>query len=153
MLRFLIFTSLRLLIAFTGISLLICKQWGWSEYASPELYVVYSQGENGDYLINMSGNDEPERLAPKIDSIFALACSPDGRRLAVLTTTLHHYDPHLYVISPSGIEYEKFFGENQLFDMLNSYSFFDMSIANDGTVALPLPAPTSPTLTNLTGTI
>ena len=41
MLRFITLFILRLSILVCGLGFLVSHAWGWSEYASPELYVVY----------------------------------------------------------------------------------------------------------------
>ncbi len=125
MLRFLILTSLRLLIAFTGIGLLISKAWGWPEYASPELYVVYTvlsvQPPNPFMLTNMAGSYEQSQLTWNKGIIIAAACSPDGRTFAFLTDTAH-----LYVINQSGIEYDQSLDQNS----------YVLAVADNGTSAV-----------------
>lgn len=121
MLRFLLLTSVVLSAVFTVIGALLSREWGWSEYASDELYVVYIQGENGYFIINTDGSGENVRLAWNNSLITALDCSPDGRRLAFLTN-----DARLHVLTYRGVDYER----DILFDYRN------INVANNGRVAL-----------------
>lgn len=125
MLRFLISTSLRLLIICAGIGLLICKQWGWPEYASPELYLIYDEVTNSGapfFLINTDGNSQEEKLSWKNETLNTLRCSPDGRTLAFLTDK-----GELYLIT----ETQALTHLSNIF--VNAQDI--ASVANDGTVA------------------
>src|SRR5579871_3402962 len=105
MLRFLIISALCLTIVFSGISLLISKVWGWSEYASPELYVVYQQWIGMPpfpyFLVDADGSGQKWKLTMENEQPKDLNCSPDGRTLAFLLKK------HLYVVNSSGIIYDQ----------------------------------------------
>ncbi len=123
MLRFLIFPSLCLLILFSAIGLLFSRQWGWSEYASPELYLTYQEALNGAhpfFLVDAMGSGQRWKLSAGSGNLTALNCSPDGRTLAYLTDK-----GHLYVVNQAGIVYDRALGQG--YDAL--------AVANDGMIA------------------
>ncbi|MEO8392206.1 MAG: hypothetical protein ABI700_04360 [Chloroflexota bacterium] len=122
MLRFWITVSLLLTIIFTGIGLLLSRQWGWSEYASDELYVVYSALVDSDklyFIVNANGSSKSETLKSTQGTITAVNCSPDGRTLAFLTDAMH-----LYVVTSTGLIYDK----------LINRIYANLTVANNGTV-------------------
>src|SRR5664279_2822140 len=128
MLRFLGLFALRLLAALAVVCVLIAHQWGWSEYASPELYVVYYQFTNGQiqyYIANADGSSPGVKLSWQGGGISKLDCSPDGRTFAFLTDTRH-----LYQMTSAGIVYDS--AEDQMYTTVN--------VADDGTTALFDPA-------------
>ena len=108
MLRFLISISLCLLIVFTGIGALLSRQWGWSEYASSELYLAYQDVSQpaSFFLTDANGSDQQWKLSSKAGTLAALNCSPDGRTLAFLTAS-----GHLYVVSQAGLLYDRVLGQ------------------------------------------
>jgi len=125
MLRFLTALSLGLALVFTGIGLMLSRQWGWSEYASNQLYVIYGQLNNATvspfFEVNAAGNSDPEPLMVRDGTLMALNCSPDGRTLAFLTVS-----GNLTVINQSGVIYNRALGQG--YDALTT--------ANNGTVAV-----------------
>ncbi len=131
MFRWLMFTALRLLIVCAGIGLLISRQWGWPEYASPELYLAsqfWMGGVHVRYFISAAdGSGETEELVSKAGAIYALNCSPDGRTLAFLTETAH-----LYVLNRTGILYDTPI-ESTYVDLRVIPRY--LSVANNGLVA------------------
>ncbi len=113
-----------LTLMFTGMGLLIARGWGWSEYASPDLYVVYYQGAGAAklfFIVNADGAQEGKSLALSGDSIRTLDCSPDGRTLALVTN-----GAHLMVLNQAGVVYDR--ALDQTYD--------DARVANNGSVAL-----------------
>jgi len=86
MLRLLTAFSLVIWTAFVGIGLLISQQWGWSEYASPQLYVVYYQTSPQRpyhfYMVDASGSGDQWAFRAKSGTLSSLNCAPDGRTLA-----------------------------------------------------------------------
>jgi hypothetical protein len=122
MLRFLISVLFRLLTAFMVVALLLFHEWGWNEYASPELYVIYFQFTPGgvQYFI-ASTEGERARLAWEGKAPAKLDCSPDGRTLAFLSES-----GHLYVVTREGLRY----------DRAQPKMYTTVSVANDGTTAL-----------------
>ncbi|MEO8392209.1 MAG: hypothetical protein ABI700_04375 [Chloroflexota bacterium] len=125
MLRFMLSLSLALLISLTGIGLVIAHQWGWSEYASPELYVVYYQAKRerpyGFFMVDAAGSGGSWSLTTHSVTLTTLNCSPDGRTLAFLTD-----DAHLYVVNQSGLVYERVLDQRRTV----------LNVANNGMVAL-----------------
>jgi Tol biopolymer transport system component len=103
MLRFVLHMGFWLTAGLAVIGALISRQWGWPEYASDELYVVYGQVNDTDtqyFIIDING-DKNIRLHSNNGAVTAVACSPDGRRFAFLTDTAH-----LYSLNYDGLEYE-----------------------------------------------
>src|SRR3954464_3937366 len=126
MLRLLIAVSLPLLIVFTGIGLLLSRQWGWSEYASDALYVVYYTGSQGGiryFIVNADGHGDSAPLTWNEETITALGCSPDGRTFAIFT-----HARHLYVLTSAGLAYDK----------QTTRPYDDVRVQNDQTVSLYL---------------
>ena len=106
MLRFLLLVTVCLLVAFTGMSAALSRAWGWNEYASDELYVVY-QHLNGEsphpyFLVNADGSGERWKFEAENEQLMHLACSPDGRTLALLSNY-----KHISVVNSSGIVYDQ----------------------------------------------
>src|SRR5258707_7597405 len=102
MLRFWITVSLLLTVVFTGIGLMVSKAWGWSEYASPELYLVSASLPDNYFITNTDGSDKPEKLVWNRGTITTIGCSPNGNTFAFLTDRVH-----LYVLTSNGISYDK----------------------------------------------
>jgi hypothetical protein len=124
MLRLFLVIAGGLLIALMGISLGIARAWGWSEYASPELYVVYyqiSNPHNQFFVVDASGSGLNAELAGSGGTIAQVDCSPDGRYFAFLTDT-----HHLYVLNSAGT----------VSDRAEDPAYTTLSVANDGTAAL-----------------
>lgn len=124
MLRFSITFSLCLLTIFSVIGTLIFHPWGWSEYASDALYVIYYQMKPAPYpffIVNTDGRSEPSELREENAALTSLDCSSDGRTLAYVTDTAH-----LYVANQDGI----------LYDRELDQSYTTLSVANNGMVAL-----------------
>lgn len=124
MFRILGFLSLRLLIVFGGVGLLVSHAWGWSEYASPELYVVYFQlarSGNSYFIVGVNDDSTSERITAPDDAIRAVDCSPDGRIFTVLTMS-----NHLYVIDSNGLRS----------DTMEAGDYTTVDVANNGAVAL-----------------
>ena len=124
MLRPLVRLALDLLIALIGLGLLIARAWGWSEYASRDLYVVYYQiaaPQTRYFVVRADGSGAGGQLTWPGDMVYQVACSPDGRALAVLTL-----DGHLLVLTSAGVVSNRV--ENPIYSTL--------SVGNDGTVAL-----------------
>ncbi|MEP7293920.1 MAG: hypothetical protein ABI835_19185, partial [Chloroflexota bacterium] len=95
MLRLLAPLSLGILTGFFVIGALIFRAWGWSEYASDELYLAYTlltpEQPYPRILMNTADSHEQSQLTWNNGTIIALACSPDGHSLAFLTDTAHLY--------------------------------------------------------------
>lgn len=132
MLRFWLLVSVCLSALFTLVGAALSREWGWSEYASDELYVVYRQyegmGISSLFLLDTNGSSEAERLALNNGETFgldSLDCSPDGQTLALLTE-----NEHLYVITSAGIAYERVFNQH----------YEELRVANNGIVTLFNPA-------------
>ncbi len=124
MLRLLALFALVLLIALFGFGWVIARPWGWNEYASPALYVVYYQvgGQHNPYfIVNADGDVSSQSLASAEGSFVQVDCSPDGRSFAALTDT-----GHVYVARSDGSSDER---------SINPI-FTTVSVADDGTVAL-----------------
>nr|AUN37651.1 hypothetical protein [uncultured bacterium] len=124
MLRVWMRAGLVLMALFTGIGLVVSKAWGWSEYASDDLYVVYASYMGITSYFSVKVNDAPDEgalLTWDKAEITALDCSPDGRRLAILTDT-----GHVGIVTAAGMVENT--PEDQGYDQV--------SVANDGTVAL-----------------
>ncbi|MBI1255997.1 MAG: hypothetical protein GC204_00870 [Chloroflexi bacterium] len=125
MLRFWVMVSLLLTTVFTGIGLLVSRAWGWSEYASDELYLVYSyldyHYDIQYFIVNADGSDTPKKLTWNDGFILRMGCSPDGKTFA-FATKAHH----LYVLTNSGLSY----------DRSESRAFGDMDVMNDQSVGL-----------------
>nr|AUN37643.1 hypothetical protein [uncultured bacterium] len=124
MLRFATRFFLRLLIIVTGISLFVSRAWGWSEYSSPELYVVYYQllqGKTQYFVVNSDGSSPSEPLSWNEGGITSPDCSPDGRSFAFLSNS-----GHVYVMTSAGLAHDS--PEDQRYTTVN--------VANDGTLAL-----------------
>lgn len=123
MLRLLVLASIGLTAGFAVVAGLLAHEWGWSEYASDELYVVYSQHSATTslryYVIRADGNNAGEVLQWDDEIIRAVACSPDGRTLTFSTW----YD--LYVMTDTGMSYSSQI--DQTYNVIN--------VANDGTVS------------------
>ena len=123
MLRFIALCFLRLLILITGVGLLVSRAWGWSEYASPESYVVYfqlSQGKTQYFVVNSDGSSDGEKLSWKGSPITSLDCSPDGRTFAFLS------GGHVDVMTEAGLVH----------DTPADARYTTVNVANDGTLAL-----------------
>lgn len=128
MLRFLILLSLRATAVFLLLGVLIARAWGWSEYASPELYVVYYQireQRNRYFIVNADGASEGMPLARGTDRISKVDCSPDGQVFAFLTDS-----GALYSVTADGVS------EHGVADR----DYITINAANDGTIALFDPA-------------
>ncbi|MEO8392208.1 MAG: hypothetical protein ABI700_04370 [Chloroflexota bacterium] len=108
MLRFLTAVSALLLIVLTGIGLMLSRQWGWSEYTSPELYLLYAQDTDKTpdpfFVIDIQSSAQSP-LAPQDGALQAASCSPDGRTLAYLNVS-----GHLYVVNQAGEIYDRKLG-------------------------------------------
>jgi hypothetical protein len=117
--------SLVLLVIMSGIGLLVSHSWGWSEYASPELYLLYAQLTDGApshfFLINTDGSNARWQLTPDEGALRTVSCSPDGRTLALLAD-----NGHLSVINQSGSLYERKLG----------LGYDTLAAANNGDVAV-----------------
>lgn len=123
MLRFLTLLSLRAVLCLALVGVLLVRAWGWSEYASPELYVVYYQilgSCNAYFLVNANGEHPSEALALPDDERAVLDCSPDGRTLAVLT------ERQLVVVNAAGMMQQT----------PVDHRYTTVNVADDGTVAL-----------------
>jgi hypothetical protein len=129
MLRLLTAFVVVLTLVFAGIGLLFSRAWGWSEYASNELYVLYARSLDGVskevpppyLLVNTDGSGDQWQLGAQTNLLMTVSCSPDGRTLAYLTS-----DGQLTVANESGIVYQKNVGAG--YDALDA--------ANNGTVAV-----------------
>jgi hypothetical protein len=121
--RFFVLISGYLSIGFALLGALVSRAWGWSEYASPELYVVYYQAKPAPpypfFMVDTNGSDRQWKLAAETGILTDLNCSPDGRMLAFLKD-----NTHLYVVSQTGLVYDR---------MLNQ-AYTALSVANNGTV-------------------
>lgn len=128
MLRVLVLAMVGLTAGFAVVAGLLSREWGWSEYASDELYVVYFQSVDGEiqfFIINTNDTDQGEPLSFKEDEIRAVGCSPDGRVFAFYLST-----GYVYVINSVGIIYDQPTGD---FD--DFYSFFlRMPITNSAEI-------------------
>ena len=124
MLRFVAHFFLRLLIIVTGIGFFVSRAWGWSEYTSPELYVIYYQliqGKTQYFIVNSDGSRPGEGLSWNDGGIGSLDCSPDGRTFAFLTSS-----GHVYAMTSVGL----------IHDRLEDPHYTTVNVANDGTLAL-----------------
>lgn len=123
MLRFLALLTLRAALCLALLGVLIVRAWGWSEYASPQLYVVYYQllnNRNAYFLVDANGERPGEALVLPDGGRATLDCSPDGRTLAVLT------ENQLVVMNAAGVVQQT--PVDQTYTTVN--------VADDGTVAL-----------------
>ena len=123
MLRFWIVVSLVTTVVFTGIGLLVSRQWGWSEYASDKSYLVYTQVRNATnlyFVMNVNSGDA-EKLLDDDKELNEVDCSPDGRIFAYLTNGIS-----LHVLNENGVVYNQ-----TLKDHWNI-----TSVANSGAVSL-----------------
>jgi hypothetical protein len=123
MLRFLALLTLRAALCLALLGVLIVRAWGWNEYASPELYVVYYQilgSRNAYFLVDANGERPGEALVLPEGGRATLDCSPDGRTLAVLT------ENQLVVMNAAGVVQQT--PVDQTYTTVN--------VADDGTVAL-----------------
>ena len=135
-LRLLLRISLYLLIVFTLIGVLISREWGWNEYASDELYLVYSQITDDLHysIINTDGGENGEELTWQEGTITALDCSPDGRTLAVLIESAHIEPSQDF---PGGMPNHVLIATQSTFSDIPLYWHFDgVQVANNGIVAL-----------------
>ncbi|MFN8562960.1 MAG: hypothetical protein U0703_15415 [Anaerolineae bacterium] len=124
MLRFSITVSLLLMSGFTLVGGLLFHQWGWSEYASDALYIVYYQIKPAPFpffIVNTDGGSDPAQLVATDATLTGLDCSPDGRTLAFVTDSAR-----LYVVNQAGA----------LCDRALDHAYPSLSVANNGTVAL-----------------
>ncbi|MBI1255996.1 MAG: hypothetical protein GC204_00865 [Chloroflexi bacterium] len=124
MLRFVSLLIVRMLIFLSGVGLLVSHAWGWNEYASAELYVVYFQlieGKPHYFIVSADGSSASESLNWDEGGIAALDCSPDGRTFAFLSGSRH-----VYVINRGGLVHDR--PADALYTTIN--------VANDGTLAL-----------------
>jgi hypothetical protein len=122
MLRFFALFLLRLLVVFLVVALLLIHEWGWNEYASPELYVVYYQFAPGGVQYFITSTDgERAKLTWEGRPPTRLDCSPDGRTFAFLSESAH-----LYVVTRDGL----------LYDRPQPEMYTTVNVANDGTTAL-----------------
>lgn len=124
MLRFSITVSLLLMSGFTLVGGLLFHQWGWSEYASDALYIVYYQIKPAPFpffIVNTDGGSDPAQLVATDATLTGLDCSPDGRTLAFVTDSAR-----LYVVNQAGA----------LYDRALDHAYPSLSVANNGTVAL-----------------
>lgn len=106
---------------------LIAHEWGWDEYASDDLYVIYAQTVNTArlyFIVDAAGGDSGKLLTLDDGTIVDLDCSPDGRLLAFFTDTAR-----LFVVDEQGIAYDK------AIDPIYVTFTPGLNIANDGTVA------------------
>src|SRR4051794_40401571 len=112
MLRFWITVSLLLVMVFMGFGLVVSKAWGWSEYASDELYVIYYQttvdGRSPLFLVNGNGTGEQWKLDTEAETLRQLNCSPDGQTL-VFDTDQREF----YTVRSTGIVYHGMFPDQQ----------------------------------------
>nr|AUN37653.1 hypothetical protein [uncultured bacterium] len=111
MLRVWVMVSLLMTLVFTGIGLATSKAWGWSEYASDELYLVYMPEKIGDspysyFIANADGSGEHWKLAAATGTLTKVNCSPDGRTVTFVTDA-----PHLYIVNRSGIVFDRVLGQ------------------------------------------
>lgn len=128
MLRYLMLAALRFCALVTLVGVLVSRAWGWNEYTSPELFVVYYQivnARNQYALVSVDRADDDVKLRWNDSPIAKVDCSPDGRTFAFMTD-----DAHLYVMTRDGLLYER--AEDRLYTTVN--------VANDGTTALFDPA-------------
>lgn len=124
MLRFLAFLSLRVAVCLALFGVLIARAWGWSEYASPALYVVYFQinsHRNAYFVVNTDGQAPAEPLTSNNSAFSTFDCSPDGRVFALLTERRS-----LTVVTAAGVVEET----------RADRDYTTVNVANDGTVAL-----------------
>ncbi len=122
MLRYLAWLSLRCFVVLALFAVLISRAWGWSEYASPALYVVYYQlinHRNAYFLINADGKSPGEALVTLEGTRTTVDCSPDGRNFAMLTAQ------RLVVVTEAGVT-----------ESATDREYTTVNVANDGTVAL-----------------
>lgn len=123
MLRFLTLLSLRIAVCLVLLGVLIARAWGWSEYASPALYVVYYQilnNHNAYFVVNVDGEGGGEALVNVDGGRSTVDCSPNGRAFAMLTNR------QLIVASATG--------EIERTPIDREYT--TVNVADDGTVAL-----------------
>jgi hypothetical protein len=148
MLRFWITVSLLVTVVFTGIGLVVSREWGWSEYASDELYVVYVY-VNGDqtpstqrsyFLVNTDGEHTSEALTWRGGVIQYLNCSANGRVLALWTNT-----NHLATLTEAGILYDYLLDGDTPFIVANdgTVSWTGVRVNAEGVSTFPVPT-TSP---------
>lgn len=122
--RFVAFLSLRVAFCLALFGVLIARAWGWSEYASPELYVVYTQiinSRNAYFIINANGESAGEALVGNDGAISTVDCSPDGRVFALLSERRQ-----LSVVREAGA----------VVQMLADRDYTTVNVADDGTIAL-----------------
>ena len=124
MVRFVSLMIVRMLIFLSGVGLLVSHAWGWNEYASAELYVVYFQlieGKPHYFIVSTDGSSASEPLNWNEGGIATLDCSPDGRTFAFLSGS-----SHAYVLNRAGL----------VDDRPADARYTTINVANDGTLAL-----------------
>lgn len=127
MLRLILPITICLSAGFILLGGLIAREWGWDEYASDELYVIYAQTINTArryFIVSDSGGEAGTPLTWDDGAIIGVDCSPDGRLFAFFTSAAQ-----LYVVDEQGIVYERAIAPE--FVTFNP----GLNVANDGTVA------------------
>ena len=127
MLRCFALLFLRICVCLMLFGVLIAREWGWSEYAAPELYLIHWQqvGPRGEWRIISASDGANTSLAMDTGRILALDCSPDGQSLAVLD------NQHLLrVMTAAGVS------DDHAIDP----AYDALTVANDGRVTLYDPA-------------
>ncbi|MCC6805416.1 MAG: hypothetical protein IT319_21230 [Anaerolineae bacterium] len=127
MLRLILPITFCLFAVLTALGGVIAREWGWNEYASDDLYVVYAQTINTVrryFIVSEAGGDAGALLTWENDSIIDVDCSPNGRLFAFFTSAAR-----LYVVDAQGVVY------NQVIDP--AYVTFNpgLNVANNGTAA------------------
>lgn len=125
MLRFLLLVSVCLSALFTLVGAALSREWGWNEYASDELYIVYTEWDETPlykyFLLNINDSREEWKLIMNDSEMTSLNCSPDGELLTVLLDKRE-----LYVLNRNGVLYNQ---------TLNSY-YEIAGVTNSGEVYL-----------------
>jgi hypothetical protein len=108
MLRLLTYLALVCCILLTAIGAAFSRAWGWSEYTSDELYVVYQQQGEGlpqFFMVDADADSPPVSLHWQEGNLTVLACSPDGQTLALLGAS-----GQLAVLNRAGVLYQRALG-------------------------------------------
>ncbi|MFN8562959.1 MAG: hypothetical protein U0703_15410 [Anaerolineae bacterium] len=127
MLRLIVPITVCLSAGFILLGGLIAREWGWDEYASDDLYVIYAQTINTArryFIVSETGGEAGAPLAWDGGAIIGVDCSPDGRLFAFFTSAAQ-----LYVADEHGIVYDQ--------SIAPEFVTFNpgLNVANDGTVA------------------
>nr|AUN37652.1 hypothetical protein [uncultured bacterium] len=126
MLRVWVTISLLMVMVFTGIGLVVSKAWGWSEYASDEVYLIamntyyYDVHPSPLVLLSANGDGQTWSFAQFYRGVKNFSCSPNGQVFAVTTD-----EGILHVMDRSGVRYER---------SINLVTLGGFSVNNDGTV-------------------